>query len=325
MSGPSALSPERIAAAADAIDPVFTGTPQLLLERSSAELGFPLHVKVETLNPIRSFKGRGTEWFLETQDELSPLVCASAGNFGQGLAWGCRARGIPLTVFAAEGANPLKVRRMRELGAEVRLAGADFDAAKDAARAHAAASGLRFVEDGREPAIAEGAGTIAVELCRGREPVDVVLVPLGNGALINGISRWMKARAPGIQVIGVCAESAPAMALSWRAGRAIRTASADTIADGIAVRVPVPEALEEMRGRVDDVLLVGDEDTRRAMRRVFDEIGLVTEPAGAIGVAAARVFRERFRGLRVATPLCGGNLSDPSMLLRPGSGEGSLP
>lgn len=301
------ITAERIAAAARAIDPVFTGTPELLLEQAGTELGLRLSVKVETINPIRSFKGRGAEWFLESMEEAGPLVCASAGNFGQGLAWGCRLRKIPITVFAARGANPLKVRRMRELGAEVRLEGGDFDAAKAAAREYAAAAGLRFVEDGREPAIAEGAGTIAAEL---RGEFDVLLVPLGNGALINGIAAWTRARHPGTRVIGVCAEGAPAMALSWRSGRPVETPDANTIADGIAVRVPVPEALEQMRGAVDDVLLVDDAATLAAMRRIAREMGLITEPAGAVGVAAATVHRDRFRGARVLTPLCGGNVTD---------------
>lgn len=306
---PSDLSAERIERARREIDPVFSGSAQLLLERTSAALGLRLIAKVEVLNPIRSFKGRGADWFLSQAGVDLPLVCASAGNFGQGLAWGCRKRGIRLTVFAAERANPLKLERMRELGAQVRLAGADFDAAKDAARDYAMEGGGRFVEDGREPAIAEGAGTIAAELTDGPEPLDAVLVPLGNGALINGMGTWLKARSPHTRVIGVCAAGAPSMAISFERGRPMATDAANTIADGIAVRVPVPEAVDQMHGRVDEVLCVDDDATIAAMKRLFQELGLVVEPAGAIGVAAAAVFRDRFRGLRVATPLCGGNLT----------------
>jgi threonine dehydratase len=178
------LSLRRIEKAARCIDEVFLGSPQYEAEALGDELGLKLVCKVETANPIRSFKGRGTDYLLHRLGGKHPgrLVCASAGNFGQGLAYAARKRCIPLTVLAAENANPAKVERMRGLGAEVRPEGEDFDEAKAAARALAESEGWRFVEDGREAEIAEGAGTIALELCRWPESFDAILVPLGNGA-----------------------------------------------------------------------------------------------------------------------------------------------
>ena len=305
------LSARRIEKAARCIDEVFLGTPQYEADALGDELGLRLVCKVETANPIRSFKGRGTDYLLHRLGGNHPgrLVCASAGNFGQGLAYAARKRDMPLTVFAAENANAAKVERMRRLGAEIRLEGEDFDEAKAAARALAEAEGWRFVEDGREAEIAEGAGTIALELCRWPEPFDAVLVPLGNGALLSGMGTWMKAHAPSTEVIGVCAEGAPAMALALWEGAKKTTARVDTIADGIAVRVPVEEALSDLSGVVDDVLLVDDGTIVRAMRLLFWKMGLVVEPAGAAGVAALLAHRERFAGALVATPLCGGNLT----------------
>lgn len=305
---------DRIAAAAESIDPVFVRTPQLVSDALSGRLGMRMLCKVETLNPIRSFKGRGADALLrrlEAEGEGdTELVCASAGNFGQGLAFAAGRRGRTVRVFAAEGANPLKVERMRQLGARVELAGRDFDAAKDAARAYAAGrADARFVEDGREPAIAEGAGTIAVELDAWPEPLDAVLVPLGNGSLLAGMGTWLRARRPDTRIIGVCAAGAPAMALSLQAGRPVATETAESIADGIAVRVPVPEALADLRGVVDEVLCVDESSIVDAIRLVFDTLGLVVEPAGAVGIAAAAVHRARFAGQRLATPLCGGNLT----------------
>lgn len=198
---------------------------------------------------------------------------------------------------------------MRDLGAEVVLAGGDFDAAKAAARDYAAREGLRFIEDGRDPPIAEGAGSMAVELLRRPRPFDAVLIALGNGALINGVGTWIKARAPGTRVVGVCASGAPAMERSWRNGRVETTPSVDTIADGIGVRIPVPEALEDMRGVVDDVLLVDDAMILRAMRLLLEHTGLLVEPSGAVGIAAVLAHRERFAGQFLATPLCGGNVT----------------
>jgi threonine dehydratase len=323
------LSLERIEEAARCIDPVFLDSPQYEAEAPGDELGLKLVCKVETANPIRSFKGRGTDYLLHRLGgEEGRLVCASAGNFGQGLAYAARKRGVPLTVFAAQSANPAKVESMRRLGAEVRLEGDDFDEAKAAARALAGSEGWRFVEDGREVEVAEGAGTIALELCRWPEPFDALLVPLGNGALLSGVGTWMKAHAPSTEVIGVCAEGAPAMALSLREGVKKTTEKADTIADGIAVRVPVEEALSDLSGVVDDVLLVDDGAMVEAMRLLFWKMGLVVEPAGAAGMAALLAHRERFAGALVATPLCGGNLTGQQVrrwLLddAPGGEEGS--
>jgi threonine dehydratase len=301
---------EHIAEAAAVVDPVFLHSPQLYCEQLSERLGMRLVCKVETLNPIRSFKGRGADFFVhQLGGEKQPLVCASAGNFGQGLAYAARRRGIPLHVFAATSANPVKVERMRRLGAEVMLSGDDFDAAKLTARAAAEREGWRFVEDGHEPAISEGAGTIAVELCQWPERFDVVLVPVGNGALINGIGTWMKVHSPTTRVIGVCAAGAPAMERSWRAGRLVTMPSIATIADGIGVRIPVPAAIDVMRHIVDEMVLIAEDELRQAMRLLLDDAGLVAEPAGAAGIAAALHLREALRGQLVAVPICGSNVA----------------
>lgn len=304
----TAVQIERIREARNHIDPVFLDSPQFECEPLGDAVRARVVLKVETLNPIRSFKGRGAEWLLASEAGDEPLVCASAGNFGQAMAYACRSRALPLTVFAAESANALKVARMRALGAEVRLSGRDFDAAKESARAYAERSGARFVEDGREPAIAEGAGTLAVELLAAEPMLDAVVVPLGNGALAAGVGTVVREIAPEVRVIAVVASGAPAMARSLRAGRLVETTAVDTIADGIAVRVPVPEALTLLRDRIDDVVEVSDDGIIHAMRLLHEHGGVVVEPAGAVGVAAllAGVCAV---GTRVATVLCGGNVT----------------
>jgi threonine dehydratase len=127
------LSLERIARAIAVIDPVFLNTPQFRAQSLEQALGCRLVVKVETMNPIRSFKGRGAEYLVASLDERPHLVCATAGNFGQGMAYAARKRGVQLTIFAGVAASPLKVERMRALGANVRLVGEDLDAAHLAA------------------------------------------------------------------------------------------------------------------------------------------------------------------------------------------------
>jgi threonine dehydratase len=305
------ISIDRIREAAETIDPVFLNSPQYVCEPLSQRLGVTTVLKVECVNPIRSFKGRGADFLLQRLGrQPAGLVCASAGNFGQGMAYAARKRGDRLTVFAAVVANPLKVERMRALGADVVLEGDDFDAAKAAAKDHARRTGGLYVEDGLLPEIAEGAGTIAVELGWMDQALDAWFVPLGNGSLVNGIGTWVKHFSPKTTVIAVCAAGAPAMEVSWREGKPVSTETAATIADGISVRVPVPEALTAMRATVDDVMLVSDEEILDAMRMLFLDAGLVVEPAGAAGIAAMAKRRSEFAGKRVAVPICGGNLTE---------------
>jgi threonine dehydratase/peptide deformylase len=311
----SRLSLANVVEASQVVDPVFLHSPQYECEPLSSALGAALTLKVETLNPIRSFKGRGASYFVARALREGPapaggFACASAGNFGQALAYSCRDRGVPLTVFAAQGANPRKVARMRDLSAQVRLRGHDFDAAKAEAREWALEQGVPFVEDGREAWITEGAATIGRELLERDDVYDAVLVPLGNGALLNGIALWLKAAAPATEVIGVCAQGAPAMQLSWRAGpqgEVAETARVDTIADGVAVRIPVKEAVADLHGRVDDVVLVDDGTLKDALHVVLERAGILLEPAGALGVAAVLADPDRFAGRRIATVLCGSN------------------
>lgn len=310
------LSLARIEEASRVVDPVFRHTPQFVSEPLSDLLGLRLVVKIETLNPIRSFKGRGADFFVRTvaaAGEGGPIVCASAGNFGQAMAYAARARGIPVIVYAAEAANPLKVARMRALGAEVRQTGVDFDAAKLAAKAFAAENGLLMAEDSLQPEFSEGAGTIGLELLGFPEPIDALLIALGNGAMLNGIARWTKAHRRELRTVGVAATGAPAMEHSWRAGEPITLDRMTTVADGIGVRVPVPEAVADMRGIVDDVLLVEDAAMLDAVRAAHRHLGVVLEPSGAAGLAAAMVFRERFAGQTIGVVLCGGNLTPEQM------------
>ena len=310
----ASISVDKIEEAAGLIDPVFRDTPQFVCEPLSDRLGITTVLKVECVNPIRSFKGRGTDYLLH---RLGPqpqgLVCASAGNFGQGMAYAARTRGTGLTVFAALTANPLKVDRMRALGAEVILEGQDFDEAKAGALRHATETGAFYVEDGLLGPIGEGAGTIASELGRMDQPIHACLVPLGNGSLINGMGSWLRRHSPATRVIAVCPQGAPSMFLSWRAGRAVSTASVDTIADGIAVRIPVPEALELMASVVDEVILVTDDEIIESMRWLHHDAGLIVEPAGVAGIAAAAKLRDELTGRRVAIPLTGGNVTDEQL------------
>jgi threonine dehydratase len=310
---PHRLSLTRIEQAARTIDPVFLNTPQFISEPLSDELGVRLALKIETLNPIRSFKGRGADFLVSEAKDDIPLVCASAGNFGQAMAYACRKRGLALTVFASTNANPLKVERMRTLGADVILHGSDFDEAKLEAKRAAGAQEARFVEDSLDLETLEGAGTMGLEWLQFPEPLDALLIPLGNGSMFNGVARVMKARSPKTRMIAVQAAGAPAMIESWRAGWPIVHERVNTIADGIGVRVPVPQALEDMRGLVDDAILVREETILQAMRLLHRHVGVVVEPSGAVGIAALLESIGAFRESLVGTIVCGGNVTVEQM------------
>jgi threonine dehydratase len=304
----SRFSTLEIENAQQVIDPVFLNTPQYECETLSEYLGTKLILKVETLNPIRSFKGRGAD-LLVSNSKSDKLVCASAGNFGQAMAYSCRKKGIQLTVFASVKANPFKIERMRGLGAEVLLQGEDFDSAKMAAREAASKSGARFVEDSLDVDTLIGAGTIGLELKNYPEKIDAVLIPLGNGALINGIAKVMRTYCPHTRVIAIQAAGAPAMIESWKSGRIITHEKVNTIADGIGVRIPVPQALEDMSGLVDEGILVQEESILEAMKLIHRHAGILVEPSGAVGVAAVLENKLLFKNKTVATILCGSNLT----------------
>ena len=309
MDGPTVrLSAERVVQAYEVMDPIFRDSPQYLSESLSSLLGLRLWVKNETFNPLKSFKGRGADFYVSQLPSAQALVCASAGNFGQALAYAARKRGVPLTVYAARTANPAKVAAMRGFGATVLLHGDDFDAAKVEARRVADEAGSLFVEDGREAAITEGAGTIGLELLRAGTHFDTIFLPLGNGALINGVALWTKTHAPDTKIIGVCAEGAPAMKLSFESHAVHATDSVATIADGIAVRVPVPEALGDMQGLVDNVVTVTDAQLMQAMRLALEHTGVLLEPAGAAGLAGIIACQEKWHSDAVATVFCGANI-----------------
>jgi threonine dehydratase len=307
------LSLEQIAHSASVIPAEFLNSPQYNCEPLSQALGCQLTIKLDFANPIRSFKGRGASFFvseMQRRGDKCAIVCASAGNWGQAMAYACRSFGLPIIIYAAVNANPLKVARMKALGADVRQEGNDFDAAKDAAKAYAKRTNGWMVEDGFEPAISEGHGTLAIELLSRGDAFDAIAIPLGNGAMLNGMARWIKAASPATRVLGICATGADAMEKSWRSKTIVTPDTADTIADGIAVRVPIPEAVSDMQGLVDDVLLVSDAHIIEAMRLVYQYAGLLLEPAGAVGVAAIVAHRGLFASKKLATVLCGSNITE---------------
>jgi threonine dehydratase len=298
------LDLDRIERAARELDPVFRDTPQYVEEQLCAALGRTMLIKLEIANPIRSFKGRGADTMLATLPPGSSVVCASSGNFGQAVAYAGRSRGMPVEVFVPHDLNPDKRRRMETFGARLTPVGTGSAEARLAAAEHAANHPeVTFIEDGRQAAIAEGAGTIGVELALA-EPCDTVVLPVGDGALITGVARWLKAHHPDTRIVGVSASGSPAMARSVEAGHPV-TVETTTFADGIAVSTPIEESVRRVRALVDEIVLVDDAAILEAMVLAARTLGILPEPAGAAGLAA--IATAGIPGDRVATVITGAN------------------
>ncbi len=245
-------------------------------------------LKREDQHELGAFKWRGALPTLEEYRSRGArgLVTASTGNHGAAAAWAARRVGLPAVVFAPEGASRAKLELIERQGADVRLLGRDFDAAKEEARAFAARSGLPFFEDGAEPAQYRGYSVIAreiLELCL--EPPAAVVVPVGNGALIGGIGSALRERSPETLLFGVAAKEAPVMAWSFNARRPVTCNRVETFADGLAVRVAIPLAVETVNRVVSRFLLVSEREIARAVG-AYASIGIRVEGAAAAALAA---------------------------------------
>lgn len=310
------LDTARIRAARRLIDPVFLDTPLYRCEALEPVLGCGVSIKLETANPVRSFKARGTEVIasLLADEGSRAVVCASAGNLGQALAWSGRGRGLDVTVVASRFATRAKLDRIRALGAGLELVDGDHESARERAAAIARHEGIRLVEDSLDIETCEGAATIGLELV---EPVergdtspsfDTVLIALGGGALATGVGHVVKALAPEVEVICVQPLGAPALTRSWHRKRVVTTDSTDTIADGVAGRYPIPAVLDDLLLVADDAVLVQEASIMAGMRMLLDHAGLVVEPSAALGIAAIIEDRDRFAGRHVVTIVCGSNV-----------------
>ncbi len=308
---------DRVRGAVGEIDPAFLDTPAPPCAPLGRALGCSVTLKVETLTPVRSFKGRGTETVAAVAREhgASRLVCASAGNLGQALAYSGGRRGLEVTVVAARTANPLKLRQIAAFGADVRLDGEDIEDARLEAREIAETDRAYLVEDSLDVATCEGAATIGLELVRDDPGLEVVLVAVGGGAMASGVGYVLRSLAEDVEVIGIQPVGAPAMALSWRRRTVVETDRIETIADGVAGRCPIPEVLHDLLIVLDDVMLVREESIKAGMRMLYEHAGLVVEPSAALGIAAILEEPERFAGRHVTTIVCGSNV-DPADFAR---------
>jgi len=297
--------------AADLVHRFLPPTPQFVWPLLERRVGAEVWVKHENHTAVGAFKVRGGLVFFDALRKRRPpvlgTIAATRGNHGQSVAFAAARAGVPATIVVPLGNSPEKNAAMRALGATLVEYGHDFQAALERSRELAEERGLLFVPS-FAPELVRGVASYALELFRAAPPLDRVYVPIGLGSGICAVLAARDALGLATEVVGVCAEGAPAYALSFAAGRPIPTESAVTMADGMACRVPVPEAVEMIVRGAARIVTVSDAEIRSAMRALFSDTHNVAEGAGAAPLAAAlREFRVN-AGKRIALVLSGGNV-----------------
>lgn len=300
-----------VLAARERISPYLSPTPLYGWPGLAKRLGCDFLLKHENHQPTGAFKVRGGVNLVAAASEEERqrgFIAVSTGNHGQSLAFACRQFQAQLTVIVPEGNNPDKTRAIRNWGAEVIEHGHDFDAARDYCEQLVAERGCRYVHSANEPYLIAGVATWALEVLEQGPPPDVLLVPIGLGSSASGASLVASWRSPETRVIGVQAENAASVALSWRRGEIYSTGSANTWAEGLATRVPATMTFDNLRRHLHDVVLVSEDEMRQACRLLLEETHNLAEGAGAATTAAALKLRDQLQGQRVVGLFSGGNL-----------------
>jgi len=314
-SGGTPLTLDALEEAGRIVHAVMPPTPQYAWPLLAEALGCTVWVKHENHTPTGAFKVRGGLVYLAelaaTGDLPAGFVTATRGNHGQSIPFAAARYGVPVTVVVPAGNSAEKNQAMRGWGARLVEHGRDFDEAREYAAALATAEGLRFAPS-FHPALVRGVATYALELFRAVE-LDAVYVPIGMGSGICGLIAVRDLLGLSTEIVGVVSAHAPAFALSVAAGRVVETESARTFADGMACRVPQPDALATIATGAARIVQVTDDEVAEAMRMFFRTTHNVAEGAGAAALAALRQEARLRRGQRVAVILSGGNVDAPVM------------
>lgn len=287
-------------------------TPFFKSAMLSKKLGFDAYIKCENLQPVGAFKIRGGINLisrLSSDERQRGVITASTGNHGLSVAYASSMFGVKAIIGAPEGSNPYKIESIRDLGATVELHGKDFDESKAWVEAKAREQDYRYIHSGNEPLLIAGVGTAYLEIVEELPDIDVILVPVGGGSGVSGACIVAKTIDPSIRVIGVQSEGAPAVYESWKTGKFVTKDHLETFADGLATRAPFELPLAIMRRLLDDMLLVSEEELKRAIVLLLETTHQLAEGAGAAATAAAVKLRHQFKGEKVALVISGGNLT----------------
>jgi threonine dehydratase len=305
-----------VLAARRRIAPHLPRTPLFCYPQLDELVGTEVHVKHENHQPVGAFKVRGGVNLvaqLSDDERERGLIASSTGNHGQSIAYASRLFGVKARICIPEGANPVKVAAMEGLGAELVVAGAKFDDARENAERLAAEHGYRYVHSGNEPHLIAGVATEVLEIVEQEPEVEVVIVPVGGGSGAAGACVVAAAVTPQLRVIAVQSEAAPSAYRSWKEARPVE-APDQTYAEGLATRAPMELPQRIMREHLHDFLLVTEEEIRAAQRAMIETTRNLIEAAGAAPLAAALRLRDELRGRRVALVASGGNVSREQLL-----------
>ena len=297
-----------VVAAREFISPYLPKTPLVRSHKLSEALGCDYYLKLESLQPVGAFKVRGGV-NLVGHEPGGTLVTASTGNHGQSIAYAGRLFDTRVIIYApAENTNPAKLQAMRDLGAEVRLHGRDFDEARLETERAAAAEGFRYVHSANEPRLIAGVGTIGLEIFEDLPDVDVIIAPAGGGSCASGNCLVAHELNPNVKVIAVQSDGAPAMWHAWRNRNLEPYPTMKTEHEGLATRVPFEMTNQILWDLLSDFVLVTDEQINDAIRLLARDAKQLVEGSGAASLAAAIKLRDELRGKKVVGIVSGGNL-----------------
>ena len=301
---------EDITAARQFISPYLPKTPLVRISKISQTLGCDYYAKLENLQPTGAFKVRGGVNLVGTlADAGATLVTASTGNHGQSIAYAGRLFNNRVIIYApAENVNEMKMQAMRDLGAEVRLHGRDFDEARVETERVASAEGFRYVHSANEPQLIAGVGTMGLEIFEDLANVDVIIAPAGGGSCASGNCIVAKRLNPNVRVIAVQSDAAPAMWHAWRNHNLDPWPTMKTEHEGLATRTPFELTNTVLWSWLDDFSLVSDDEINSAIGLFAREAKLVAEGAGAASLAAALKMSDELRGKVVVGIVSGGNI-----------------
>lgn len=270
-----------------------------------------IYLKLETELPTGSFKPRGALYALMKnvrQRSIKGVVAASTGNHGAAVAYAARLAKLPATIFLPQFPNPIKRARIVSLGATVEEVEWKDQSLGDAAATFAKEHDYYFLNDASDELVPVGTATIAAEILDEFSAPDVIIVPMGDTALIRGVAAEAKRRHPGIRIVGIQAAQAPSYVRSWQENRVVTTETCNTIADGLATCVPLEPNVRAIRELVDEVCLVSEEELLNAIRQLLFEEHVIAEAAGAAAAAAYLQNPSTYAGKTVVLLITGSNI-----------------
>lgn len=311
------ISARDIKQAYSVLKDVVVRTPLDFNRYLSERYGASIYIKRENEQRVRSFKIRGAYYAisqLTDVDKANGVVCASAGNHAQGVAYTCKEMQIPATIFMPITTPQQKIGQVKFFGGEfveIRLVGDTFDESATAAMKYTKETGKTFIDPFDDPNVQAGQGTVAYEILEEAEEqsvsFDQLLVPVGGGGLIAGVSAYLKDQAPEIKIVGVEASGARSMKAAFDKGRPVKLEHIDKFADGIAVQKVGKTTYEVARKNVDQLIAVDEGRISETILDLYSKLGIVAEPAGAATIAALEVIKDQIKGQTICCIISGGN------------------